>query len=72
MRVKIRTFDHGPIGGFSAAVSLDGGKTWKGVPMRYVGGSLVSFDSKAQAVKYARNFAKREADALKNEVKILL
>jgi hypothetical protein len=60
MKVKVRTTNHGPVGGYSAEISLDHGNTWKKVPNRYVGGGLVSFDSKDQAVKYAAKFAKQE------------
>jgi hypothetical protein len=63
IKVKIRTTDHGQIGGFSAEISLNGGETWKRVPMRYVGAGLVSFDNKAQAVKYATIYAKEQIAA---------
>ena len=65
MKIKIRTTDHGPVGGFSAKISMDSGETWKRVPMRYVGGGLVSFDNKAQAIKYATIFAKQQVAALR-------
>lgn len=55
---RVRTQDHGRVGGFTATVSIDGGATWKSVPLRLIGGGLVSFDSKAQTLKAADKFAR--------------
>ncbi len=56
---RVRTYDHGVIGGFTAKISIDGGQIWHKVPPRYVGGGLVSFDNKAQALKFAAKMAQR-------------
>ena len=55
---KVRTQDNGPIGGFTAKISVDGGQTWHQI-RKYVGGGLCSFDSKAQALKAADKEARK-------------
>ena len=47
-KVKARITNHGVIGGFTAEIMKDG--KWKRLN-RYIGGGLVSFDSRAQAIK---------------------
>ncbi len=58
---RVRTTNHGRIGGFSAEISADGGATWLKVPPKNVGGCPVSFDNKAQAIKAAEQAAKDDA-----------
>lgn len=50
-KVKARITNHGPIGGFTAEVMVNG--EWKRIN-KYVGGGLVSFDSREQALKAIR------------------
>ena len=59
-KYRVRTTDHGRIGGFSAEISADGGATWLRVPPKNVGGCPVSFDNKAQALKAAEQAAKED------------
>lgn len=60
MKYRIRTADHGPIGGISASISIDGGATWHRV-RKYVGGGLCNFDSKQQAYRAADKLAAKLA-----------
>lgn len=57
-KYRIRTTNHGRIGGFSAEISADGGASWLRVRPKNVGGCPVSFDSKVQALKAAEQAAK--------------
>lgn len=48
MKIKARITNHGTIGGFTTEVQENG--EWRRIN-KYVGGGLVSFDSRAQALK---------------------
>lgn len=51
MKIKARITNQGGIGGFIAEIEENG--TWRRVT-KYVGGGLVSFDSREQALKAIR------------------
>lgn len=48
MKVQVRITNHGAVGGFIAEIKRAG--EWKRVN-KYIGGGLVSFDSRDQALK---------------------
>jgi hypothetical protein len=56
MKVQVRITNNGPIGGFTAEIKRDG--EWKQVA-RYIGGGLVSFDSRKQAIEALQKEARR-------------
>ncbi len=54
-KIKARITNNGVIGGFTAEVMVNG--VWKQIN-KYVGGGLVSFDSREQALKAIRKEAR--------------
>jgi hypothetical protein len=59
MKFKINyTTPKSQIEGWNGTISVDNGATWHRLT-KYVGGGLVSFDSKEQMVKEAKRLARR-------------
>jgi hypothetical protein len=48
MKVQVRITNNGPVGGFTAEIKRDG--EWNRVN-KWIGGGIVSFDSREQALK---------------------
>lgn len=56
MKVQVRITNNGPIGGFIAEIKEV--EEWKRLN-RYIGGGLVSFDSRKQAIEALQKEARR-------------
>ena len=48
MKVQVRITNNGPVGGFTAEIKKNG--EWNRIN-RFIGGGLVSFDSRKQAIE---------------------
>lgn len=57
-KIKARITNNGRVGGFTAEIMING--EWKRIN-RFIGGGLVSFDSREQALKAIRRECKKVA-----------